>query len=98
MHHFEENQEFFNKPILTGSRDPFGVIRTFFEDIHMYEVRQKLWNLVEAAIVSDNIQFSEADDRQSLLNFYTRLEELIEAAMKIDTQIKEGIVPSQEIE
>ncbi len=98
MYHFEENQEFFNKPILTGSREPFGIIRTFFEDIQMYEVRQRLWNLVETAIVSDNIQFSEADDRQSLLNFYTRVEELVEAAMKIDTQIKEGIVPSQEIE
>jgi hypothetical protein len=98
MHHFEENQKFFNKPILTGTQDPFGIIRTFFEDIQMYEVRQRFWNLVETAIVSDNIQFSEAGDRQSPLNFYNRIEELVEAAMKIDTQIKEGIVPSQEIE
>lgn len=98
MHHFEENQEFFNKPVLTGTQDPFGIICTFFEDIQMYEVRQRLWNLVETAIVSDNIQFSESRDRQSLLNFYIRVEELIEAAMKIDTQIKEGIVPSQEIQ
>ena len=98
MHHFEENQEFFNKPVLTGTRDPFGIIRTFFEDIQMYEVRQKLWNLVEVAITSNTIQFAEAEDRQSLLYFYNRVEELIEAAMKIDLQIKEGIVPSQENE
>jgi hypothetical protein len=98
MHHFEVYQEFYNKPILTGSEGPFGIIHTFFEDIQMHEVRQRLWNLVETAITSDIIQFSEAEDRQALLNFYCRIEELVEAALKIDTQLKEGITPDQEIE
>jgi hypothetical protein len=53
---------------------------------------------VETAITSNNIQFSEAEDRSSLLNFYNKLEELVEAALKINTQPQEAITQSVEID
>lgn len=46
----------------------------------MYEVRTRLWNLVETALTSDNIQFHEPCERLSLVHFYGQLERLIEAA------------------
>ncbi len=98
MQRFEANKEFFNKPVLTGSRNPYEIIRTFFEDRKMYEVRIQLWNLVETALTSENIQFSEASDRQSLIHFYGQLEELIEATMKIALEIEEKLTTGKETE
>jgi hypothetical protein len=53
----------------------------------MYEVRTRLWNLVETALTSDNIQYHEPSERLSLIHFYGQLEGLIEATMKIAIEI-----------
>ena len=98
MQRFYDNKEFFNKPVLTGAQNPYEIIKTYFQDREMYEVRIRLWNLVETALTSNNIQFSEAEERLSLIHFYGQLEELIEANLKIATQIKEELTSTQEIE
>lgn len=54
----------------------------------MYEVRTRLWNLVETALTSDNIQYHEPCERLSLIHFYGQLEGLIEATMKIAQEIE----------
>jgi hypothetical protein len=98
MQHFYDNKEFFNQPVLTGAQNPYEIIKAYFEDREMYEVRIRLWNLVETALTSDNIQFSEAAERLSLIHFYGQLEELVEATMKIALEIEEKLTSTQEIE
>jgi hypothetical protein len=98
MQRFYDNKEFFNKPVLTGNRNPYEIIKSYFDDREMYEVRIRLWNLVETALCSDNIQFHEPSERMSLIHFYGQLEELIEATMKIALEIEEKFRPKQELE
>jgi len=47
-------------------------------------LRDILWNWFEAAITSDNDQYSNPEDRASLLYRCRRLEELIEAAFVLN--------------
>jgi|HubBroStandDraft_6_1064221.scaffolds.fasta_scaffold1620916_1 hypothetical protein len=98
MQRFYDNKEFFNQPVLTGDKNPYEIIKAYFEDKEMCEVRIRLWNLVETALTSDNIQFSEAAERLSLIHFYGQLEELVEATMKIAQELEEKLSSSLEIE
>lgn len=98
MHRFYTHREFFNKPVLTGDQNPYEIIKTYFEDREMYEVRIKLWNLVETALCSDNSQFSEPSERMALIHFYGQMEELIEATMKIALEIEKELATPQETE
>ena len=98
MQRFYTHREFFNKPVLTGDQNPYEIIKAYFDDREMYEVRIRLWNLVETALCSDNSQFHEPPERMSLIHFYGQLEELIEATMKIATEIKKELSLPQLIE
>ena len=98
MQRFYTHRDFFNKPVLTGDQNPYDIIKTYFEDREMYEVRIRLWNLVETALTSDNIQFDEPSERLSLIHFYGQLEGLIEATMKIAIEIEEALAAPPEIE
>ncbi len=66
MQPFHAHKEFFNSPVLTGDQDPYEIIKDYFDDREMYEVRIKLWNLVETALCSPNIQFHESAERQQI--------------------------------
>lgn len=85
-------------PVLTGDQDPYEIIKDYFDDREMYEIRIRLWNLIETALCSPNIQFHEPAERQHLIFFCGQLEGLIEAAMKISIQIKERPAHKQEID
>lgn len=98
MQPFYDHKEFFNRPVFTGSQNPYETIKAYFEDREMYEVRTRLWNLVETALTSDNIQFHEPSERLSLIHFYGQLEGLIEATMKIAVEIEEKLSYPQKIE
>jgi hypothetical protein len=98
MQRFYTHKEFFNKPILTGDQNPYQTIKAYFDDREMYEVRIRLWNLVETALCSDNIQFHEPSERMSLIHFYGQLEKLIEATMKIALEIEKELASPQETE
>src|SRR5450631_1265153 len=95
MQRFYTHRDFFNKPVLTGDQNPYDIIKTYFEDREMYEVRIRLWNLVETALTSDNIQFDEPSERLSLIHFYGQLEGLIEATMKIALEIEKELASPQ---
>lgn len=98
MQPFHDHKEFFNKPVFTGNQNPYETIKAYFEDREMYEVRIRLWNLVETALTSDNIQFHEPSERLSLIHFYGQLEGLIEATMKIAQEIEEKLSSTEEPE
>ncbi len=98
MQPFHDHKEFFNKPVFTGDQNPYEIIKAYFDDREMYEVRTRLWNLVETALCSDNIQYHEPSERMSLIHFYGQLEGLIEATMKIAQEIEKELASPQEIE
>jgi hypothetical protein len=98
MQPYHNHKEFFNKPVFTGDQSPYQIIKAYFDDREMYEVRSRLWNLVETALCSDNIQYHEPSERMSLIHFYGQLEGLIEATMKIAIEIDEALAAPPEIE
>lgn len=82
MHHFNLHSEFYNKPILLTEeekQDPSSVIRRFFEDVKLVEVRIHLYNLLEVALTRPNSIYSEANERDNVLCFIKHLEKVIEA-------------------
>lgn len=75
--------KFFNKAIRLNKKqrkDPSAVIREFYTWYHLDDLRNFLWEWVEAAIGSDGEQFESARDRSNLLFFYRNLELMAEAA------------------
>jgi len=69
-------------PLLSSSEEPIQpaeVISNFFMDFSVPEVRDMLSQLIEVAITTDNVEFSEPESRSELMCFYHRLGELIEA-------------------
>jgi hypothetical protein len=96
MQPYHDHKEFFNRPVFTGDQNPYQIIKAYFDDREMYEVRTRLWNLVETALCSDNIQYHEPSERMSLIHFYGQLEGLIEATMKIAIEIEEALAAPPE--
>lgn len=85
MYRFMDHPDFYNKPIrLNANVEPLKVISCFFADFSLSELRDILWNWFEAAITTDNDQYSEPEERATLLHQYRRLEELIEAAFTLN--------------
>jgi len=79
-----DHPDFYNKPIsLIANAEPTRVIDRFFADFSLSELRDILWTWYEAAIISDNVQYSDPEDRATLLYRCRRLEELIEAAFSL---------------
>jgi hypothetical protein len=66
--------------------NPKRVIKAFFEDYHLSESRQHLWDLLETAVTSSNTKYEEAAERSKLLYFYQQVEKLLEAAYVIANQ------------
>jgi len=84
MQHFELHPEFYNQPIRLKDEKPKEVVKNFFEAYTLSEIRQHLWNMVEVSIATDYYLFQESSDRDSIVWFYSQIEELIEAAYMMD--------------
>ena len=82
-----ERTKFFNQPVRLTKKQrkhPEKVILDFFTAYHLDDLRNMLWQWMEAAVVSDGDQFESASDRGNLLFFYRNLELMAEAAyMKV---------------
>jgi hypothetical protein len=72
-----------NRPVkLTPEQmeKPILVLRNFFQEAHLPEIRETLWKLVESVLSMKNAGFDDAEERSHLLWFYRELETMIEAA------------------
>ena len=79
---FEQNKEFYNRPIrltLSEQKNPDSIINGFCGAHHLYEIRKYLWDLLETALTTNEGVFQDAESRQAILVFYAHLEELMEA-------------------
>jgi uncharacterized protein len=91
---FSQHQEFFNKPIrLTQdeTQSPEQIFHNFYGAYHLHELREKLWQLVETGLTSDNPYFEEPGQRDHLMWFYNQLEQLLEAGFLISKSSKAAI-------
>lgn len=82
MHNFILHSEFYNQPILLTEeekQDPLPVIRRFFEDVKLVEVRTHLYNLLEVALTTPNTIYDDASERDAVICFVKQFEKMIEA-------------------
>jgi hypothetical protein len=83
MDQSDNHSEQSNRPLKLSPEQvekPISVLRNFFQDAHLPEIRETLWKLVESVLSAKNAGFDEAEERSHLLWFYRELEIMIEAA------------------
>lgn len=83
MYQFLNQTSIYNSPVrLTEDEQatPNEVILRYFEDYSLSEVRHYLWLMMEICLTTGGEQFAEPEDRANQLNFFYRIEGLIEAA------------------
>lgn len=81
--------EFYNQPILLTEeekQDPLSVIREFFDDVKLIEVRIHLYNLLKVALTLPNTIYEEASERDTVSCFIKQLETMVEAANMLNTK------------
>jgi len=73
----------YDQPIWLSKEEkeaPLLVIKRFFEDYKLNELRCYLWQMVETCLTSENTQFAEPVKRADLLHYCQSLEKVLEAA------------------
>lgn len=83
MSHFQQHQEFFDKPIRLSEdeeKDPIRVIENFFTDYRLSEIREINEETNRVCLTSDIPPFQDPEQRDRLISFREREEKLIEAA------------------
>ena len=99
MDHFRSHPELYNKLIRLDEKEviPINIVKKFFQDFSLSEIRQILWDWFEVAVTAENDQYAESEERANLLYRYHRLEELVEAAFilyqSIGTEEEEDNIP-----
>jgi hypothetical protein len=80
---FSSHKEFYNQPIKLSEdqkKNPAEVLENFFGDYSLCDCREQLTEWLDCALTTNNPQFSEATERNTISTFAEKLERLIEAA------------------
>ena len=86
MKHYNQHPQFYDKPVCLSEEDkaaPQEVIRNFFQDYKLSELRQSLHDIKEVGMTCDLYPYDSGESRATLLLFCDRVEELLEAAFLI---------------
>ena len=86
MSHYLNHPEFYGNPVLltdTERQDPNGVLRDFFEDYNLAELRQINQDIKEVCLTTDRPPFSESENRADHLLYQDKLMRVLEAAFVI---------------
>lgn len=59
--------------------EPLGVILSFLRTWKLSSLRQILWDMLECALIADDINCNDANQRKHMLWFYRSLESVLEA-------------------
>ena len=84
MNQFQNHPEFYDHPIrLTVEQQakPLEVLRDFFQNCHLHEVRKTIWKMLETSLTIRNSVYDDAAERSHLFWFYRELETMIEASL-----------------
>jgi len=60
--------------------NPLGVVQEFFENYHLHEAREDLFNLMRTGLSTDNTTYDTGEKRSNLLFLHEQLVKLTEAA------------------
>ena len=80
---YSRNRAFFGEPyLLTPEQvnDPIAAIYSFFDSMHLWQVREYLDVVKEALLTCEHHQFKTPRDREDVIYTFGLLEELAEAA------------------
>jgi hypothetical protein len=86
MSHFQQHKEFFNKPIYLSDEEkkaPLDVIKEFFADFSLSEVREIHEQIDQACLATDSHPFDEPEERDQLMYFRRKEEKALEAALQL---------------
>jgi len=92
MSHFQQHQEFYDKPVWLSKEEekqPIKVIKDFFDDYRLSELRDIQDQIQKVCLTSDEGAFSLAESRSNLLCYNDKLIRLLEAA----AYLKDSFVP-----
>jgi hypothetical protein len=92
MSHFQQHREFYDKPVRLSKeeeKDPIKVIKDFFDDYRLSELRDIQDQIQKVCLTSDEGAFSLAESRSNLLCYNDNLIRLLEAA----AYLKDSFVP-----
>jgi hypothetical protein len=83
MSHFQQHRELYDKPVWLSKeeeKDPIKVIKDFFDDYRLSELRDIQDQIQKVCLTSDDAAFSLAESRSNLLCYNDKLIRLLEAA------------------
>jgi hypothetical protein len=83
MNQFQNHPDFYDKPIRLSEEqraEPVGVLRLFFQNCHLHEIRKTLWKMLETSLTVRYSIFDDAAERSHLFWFYRELETMVEAS------------------
>ena len=83
MSHFQQHQEFYDKPIRLSEEeqnDPLKVIDEFFTDYTLSEIREINHDVDRVCLSSDAPPFHDPEERDLLISFREGEEKVLEAA------------------
>lgn len=86
-----------NAPFLLSAsqiENPLQVIDNFFQNRHLAEHRQTLWDILSAAITSDTANLYDSSRVGSWVIYFRSIEELIEAAWLLNNRPKLSYDPA----
>lgn len=92
MSHFQHHREFYDKPVRLSKeeeKEPIKVIKEFFDDYRLSELRQIQDQILKVCLTSDEGAFTLAKSRSNLLSYNDHLIRLLEAA----AYLKDSFVP-----
>lgn len=88
MLYYQLHPEIFDLPILLTEKEkeaPLGVIKDFFTDYKMSEIRELHHQVHQICLTRDAPPFDEGSERDRLILFRERIEKLLEAAWLLST-------------
>jgi len=97
MSHFQQHRKICDLPIHLSEEElnePISVIKAFFEDYTLGEVREIHEQAVHACLASDFPPFDNAEDRDRLLYYRKGAEKVLEAAFLLVQQDKTALLPT----
>jgi len=91
MRYYLEHPEIFNSPILLSEEEhktPEAVLRRFFTDYNLSELREFLSEMQETCLTTDNPPFDQPSKRADLILFCRNIELQFEAAFLLMKEVK----------
>jgi hypothetical protein len=100
MNQFQNHPEFYDQPIRLSEEQkalPLEVVRLFFQNCHLHEIRKTLWKMLETSLTVRYSVYDDASERSHLFWFYRELETMIEASLLLcaNGPVGEGSLPDR---